>query len=249
MTSVTQTAFRRAMMDAALPVPPGLSDAHGAGAGKRFNVYRNNVAVSLTDALEVAFPTVRTLVGDEFFRAMAGVYLRKLPPRSPMLMLYGRRFPTFIAGFPPVAHLGYLPDVARLDQAMRESYHAEDATAADPSALQDLTPDRLMAARLHLAPATRVVKSDWPLYDLWRANTQGGPAPKPGGQDVLITRPGFDPQPAALPLGGATFIKALEDVSFGEALARAQCEHANFDLTTTLGALIAGRALINITEG
>ncbi|WP_421704780.1 DNA-binding domain-containing protein [Aliiroseovarius sp.] len=247
--SVSQTQFRAAMMDAAQPVPDGLSDARGDGAGKRFDVYRNNVAVSLTEALEQAFPTIRALVGDEFFKAMAGVFLRQSPPGSPMLMQYGETFPGFLSSFQPVAHLGYLPDVARLEQAMRESYHAGDAVPADPAALQDLPPDRLMAARLELAPATRVVRSPWPIHSVWMATNQGGPAPTPAAQDVLITRPELDPQLTLLPAGGAEFIEALAKHSFGEALATAQRAAPNFDLTTTLGALISGGAIARITEG
>lgn len=247
--SVTQTQFRSAMMDAAQPVPEGLSDARGDGAGKRFDVYRNNVAVSLTEALEQAFPTVRTLVGDEFFKAMAGVYLRKSPPGSPMLMQYGETFPGFLSGFQPVAHLGYLPDVARLEQAMRESYHAKDTAPADPAALQDIPPDRLMAARLALAPATRLVRSPWPIHAIWMATHQNGPKPSSAAQDVLITRPEFDPQLTLLPAGGAAFTEMLAKHTFGEALAMAQRTAPDFDLTATLGALISGGAIARITEG
>ncbi|WP_300520196.1 DNA-binding domain-containing protein [Aliiroseovarius sp.] len=247
--TVTQTDFRAGLMDAARPVPPGLSDAHGAGAGKRFDVYRNNVAVSLTEALEQAFPTIHALVGDEFFKAMAGVYLRQSPPASPILSQYGATFPRFLSGFQPVAHLGYLPDVARLEQAMRESFHAGDAAPADPAALQDLPPDRLMSARLILAPATRLVRSPWPIHSVWMATNRDGPAPTPGAQEVLITRPEFDPLPTLLPAGGADFIEALATHSFGAALATAQRGTPDFDLTTTLGALVAGRAIARITEG
>ena len=247
--TVTQTQFRGAMMDAALPVPPGLSDAHGDSAGKRFDVYRNNVAVSLTEALEQAFPAVRSLVGDAFFKAMAGVYLRKQPPASPILAQYGARFPGFLERFQPVAHLGYLPDVARLEQALRESYHAADATPADPAALSTLPPERLMSARLVLAPAVRVLTSPWPIHGIWTANLQGGPTPRSGSEEVLITRPAFDPQQTVLPTGGGAFVTALATQSFGEALASAQRAAANFDLTTTLGALIAGQAITAIHEG
>ena len=66
--TVSQTTFQAAMLDPAAPVPTGLVNPDGAAASKRFDVYRNNVAVSLSDALEAAFPVVRKLVGDEFFR-------------------------------------------------------------------------------------------------------------------------------------------------------------------------------------
>ena len=46
------------------------------------------------------FPVVKRLVGEEFFRAMAQVFVTEEPPRSPVLFRYGSTFPDFIAGFP-----------------------------------------------------------------------------------------------------------------------------------------------------
>ena len=68
-------------------------------------------------------------------------------------------------------------------------------------------------------------------------------------QDVLITRPEFDPVLTPLPDGGAVFIDALiSGKSFGTALGLATSKQPNFDLTTTLGALVAGGAMTDISE-
>ena len=40
-----QTAFTTALLDHAIPAPAGLTNPFGGPAGKRFDVYRNNVAV------------------------------------------------------------------------------------------------------------------------------------------------------------------------------------------------------------
>ena len=45
------------------------------------------------------------LVGDKFFRAMAGFYLRKLPPTSPLMMFYGDMMPKFLRRFEPAKSL------------------------------------------------------------------------------------------------------------------------------------------------
>ena len=240
---MSQSAFVAALLDPDLPVPAGLVDPAGRPAAKRFDVYRNNVAGSLTMALESAFPAVRKLVGDEFFAAMAGVFLRAHPPKSRILMLYGTEFPEFLGASQPVAHLGYLPDVARLEQAIRESYHAADHVAVT---LEGLTPEALLARRLRLAPSARLVRSGWPVWAIWAANMEGGAAPVPGGQDVLVLRRGFDPVPHLLPPGGGALVAALGQ---GETLAAAiDAGGEGFDAGAALGLMLAAGAIVEISE-
>lgn len=244
--SVRQEQFRAALLDPAAAVPPGLTDPASRPAGRRFSVYRNNVAVALVEALEAAFPIVRRIVGDEFFRAMAGVYFRAHPPASPVLTTYGAGMPAFLAAFPPAQGLGYLPDVARLEIAVRESYHAADAAPIGPGALAP--GGDLLAARLALAPALRLVRSQWPLHGIWRANTQAG-APQPGraAEDVLVTRPAFDPVVTPLPPGGADFVAALtRGAPVGAAVAAGG---RGFDPAPALGLLLAGGAITGLTFG
>lgn len=246
--SVLQSDFTNAILDPALAVPKGLSDPQGRPAGRRFSVYRNNVAVGLTEALEAAFPVIHTLVGAEFFHAMAGVYLRKHPPSKPMMMFYGARMPGFLEDFEPVSHLGYLPDVARLELAFRQSYHAADSQPIDPASLQELPMDQLMQARLVFAPALRLVASQWPILSIWKANTQqNSAAPQMQPEAVLITRPEFDPAPVALGPGGKKFLEELaKGRTFGAALGVAG---RDFDLSEMLGDLFKGRAITKIETG
>jgi len=248
--SVTQTDFVRAMLDPAMTPPVGLTNPDGAPATKRFDVYRNNVAVSLTEALETAFPVIRKLVGEEFFKAMAGVFLRQYPPSSALLMFYGAEMSEFLAGFEPVQHLKYLPDVARLELALRQSYHATDAKAVNPETLQDLPADRLMAARMTFAPAMTLLRSHWPIHGIWRANMEDdAPKPEPKGENVLITRPEYDPVLTTLAPGGGTFVaKLIEGAPFSQALDAATAQVPDFDLSATLGTLLAGAAIMKLHE-
>ncbi|MDJ0639801.1 MAG: DUF2063 domain-containing protein, partial [Paracoccaceae bacterium] len=75
--------------------------------------------------------------------------------------------------------------------------------------------------------------------------------PKPGGQgeNVLITRPEFDPQLTTLAPGGGTFVAALmQGDRFGAALEAATAATPDFDLTATLGVLLAGAAITRLDE-
>jgi hypothetical protein len=243
---MTQSAFAQALLNPEAAIPAGIVDPEGRHAPRRFSVYRNNVASSLTRALEAAFPTVRKLVGDEFFAAMAGVFLRAHPPNSRMLMLYGDAMPGFLEGFPPVAHLGYLPDIARLDQAMRESYHAGDSQPLGEPEFQRLIGEDIARLRLRLAPSLRLVRSRWPVVSIWSATAEGGPAPMPGAEDALILRPEFDPRPHRLPPLGGVFVQGvLDGLTLGESHDLAG---ASVDLTAILSLLVLGRAITGADE-
>jgi hypothetical protein len=229
------SAFRHAIFNPQSPAPAGLTDPAGRPAGRRFDVYRNNVAVSLTEALRQSFPVVLALVGDSFFTAMAREHLRQHPPTSPLMMFYGDAMPDFLASFAPVAHLGYLPDIARLELALRQSYHAADGEALPAAALAALDPDRLVDARLRFAPPVRLIRSAWPIH-----------ATTIAAEDILITRPEFDPAPQLLPKGAGAFLQALIG---GATLGMALDEAPETDLTAILGILLAGGAITEIMHG
>lgn len=238
---MSEAGFVAALLDPELPVPTGLVGPTGRPAGRRFAIYRNNVAGGLAKALEAGFPAVRKLVGEAFFAAMAGVFLRAHPPQSRILMLYGAAFPDFLASFPPVAHLAYLPDVARLEQALRESYHAADHR---PAGLEAFSPEDLLTCRLCLAPSLRLIRSVWPVHAIWVANIAGGPPPLPGPQDVLVLRQGFDPAPNLLLPGGGAFVSAL---LAGQALGHAiEAGGDGFDAGAALGLLLAQDAVLGV---
>ncbi|WP_417603009.1 putative DNA-binding domain-containing protein [Primorskyibacter flagellatus] len=241
-----QHSFRATLLDADLAIPDGLTDGLGRPAGARYNVYRNNVAVSLTEALETGFPTISKLIGPENFRAIAARYLRASPPTSPLMMHYGAGFPAFLETVEPLAHLGYLPDVARLELALRRSFHAADHTPADPALLQGVDENALMSCRLQLAPSAHLLRSPWPIVSIWAYNMRpGSPKPQARPEDALILRAEFDPEPHVLPDGGAGFVTALvRGESFGSAMTAAG---EGFDVGAMLNLLFTHRAIARIS--
>ena len=245
---VSQAAFKSAMMDPYAERPQGVRDNEGRPAGRRFDVYRNNVAVSLTDALEVGFPVITKLIGQENFRNISGVYLRQSPPTSPMMMHYGQDFPAFLRSFPPLQKLAYLGDVADIEVALRRSYHAADAQPIAPDALGAVPPEKLGDVVMEIAPAVQLLSSPWPIYDLWAFNTyEGRPKPQAVAQDVVIFRPEFDPAPAPLAPGALAFVRALVDgATLGVAAEKATEAAAEFDLSAVLGLLLSNGAITKI---
>lgn len=188
------TNFAQALSDPGRAAPSDLLVPPGACLAERFAVHRNNVHVSLVDALAERHPVVLALVGEEFFRALARAFVAVHKPRTAVLSEYGAELAQFIANFGPAQSVPYLPDVARLESAWHEAWSAADAHALGLRHLAPLTPEALAGARLSLHPATRIVASPWPIADLWQAH-QGNDRDidlalltwRP--QTVLLTRP------------------------------------------------------------
>ena len=237
-----ETRFRPALLDANIPTPQGLICPTGNPADKRFDVYRNNVAIALTEALKTGFPVLEKLIGPENFTNLARVFLREHPPRSPIMMHYGTDMPAFLEGFEPLADIAYLPDVARLELAMRRSYHAADeAKANDLTALDE-------NSRVRLAPSLEYLPSQWPVWDIWNFNTTpGAPHPQAFAQHVLILRQEFDPVPHPIsPAEGALIESLLAGECVGVAMDQATAVSTEFDLARTLGILIHNNAITGI---
>lgn len=236
--------FAAALLDPERPVPKGISDPEGRPAIKRFAVYRNNVTQGLGAALEAGFPAVLALVGVEFFRGMALEFLRKHPPQHRIMMLYGAEFPDFIAGFKPAQSIGYLADVARLEQALRDSYHAADAVPVAHSVIAAMDEAAWATARLGFAPSLRLMRSRWPVHSIYAASLGKGAPPQMQAEEVMISRPDFDTTSEVLPQGSVDFIGALlQGRTITEALGAAP---AGFDPGPTLGRLITTNAVTEI---
>ena len=217
----TIASFAGALVDPSRPAPAATQRRDGRSVERRFAVYRNNVAVALIGALEARYPIVRRLTGDDFFRGMAGAYVAGEKPRSPALMLYGDGFPAFVAGFPPADAIPFLADVARLESAWIEAYHAAEADALGLEALTAIAPGALEALRLRPHPAARLLRFTHPAASIWAAAQSADEPRRPevwAAEEALVTRPDADVFVRVLPPGGFAFAAALfSGASLGEA--------------------------------
>ena len=235
-------AFATALMDPEQATPIDVVGPHGKGAVKRYNVYRNNVTVSLIDALAALYPAVQRITGVEFFRAMARFHVRATPPTSPMLFEYGSGFPAFIEAYEYAQHMPWLADVARIERAWLDAYHAADAPPLSSEALAAVPPDQLGDVVFTAHPATRIVRSTYPAVAIFVMNRVEGPVNpfrSSAAEDALITRPDMEVAVRLLPPGAAAFLTSLIG---GETLAAAAAaafeEASSFDLASNIASMV-----------
>ena len=94
------------------------------------------------------------------------------PPQSPVLAEFGAGFAAFVEAFEPARIVPYLADVARLEMAWLEAFHAADAPALSAAAIEQALGSGADIARVVLQPhpSLRLVASRHPVFSIWAAH-------------------------------------------------------------------------------
>ena len=252
---VKQKAFSAALQAPGDDPPKSLKRCPGGTApNKRFNVYRNNVALSLINILRDVFPVTEALVGPDFFTTLARHFIAAHLPETPMMFKYGNRFPAFIKNYQPAKGIRYLSDIAALEWAANEALYAADAA---PLAIDELsrTPEATLPdLRLTLHPSLRCLTSDWPIVSIWQAHQQDHqeqslqrlPAE---GEAALICRPKLSVTIKKVTPASATFINALnQGATFGGAVEVTLESHPGFDIPANLAVLFNSGGVVALSH-
>jgi len=155
----------------------------------------------------------------------------------------------FLAQYPPAATLVYLPDMARLEWALNNAWHAPDTPALTPA---ELTQAAETMTTLQLHPACRLLASPWPIEKIWRANQSddGTDVTIDLGEDgsrLLIYRQEFDVALAAISLGEFVMLSRLaHGANLESAVTDALASEPSFEVATALAATVTRGCLTSL---
>ena len=240
-------------------LPSGLCSANGSDVAQRFGIYRNNVLSACTQALADTFPVCQALVGEAFFAGLALAFAQQQLPRSRRLAFYGQGFAEFVRQFPPAQSLPYLADVAQLEMARVQAYHAADAEGVSPERLQAaMHPDAdLPAWRFALHPSLHLIDSPMAVLSLWQAHQHDAAQRDAVLADIPLDRPEYaavfrsDDAVLCLPVSAAdmALLSGLQaDLALGEAiaLAPAGADGEALDISQTLALLLQHQLITDV---
>jgi len=238
-----QSSFVKALLGAPEPTLPW-SRQPG------FDIYRNTVLRGAIDALAANVPSVHGLLGDDAFDAAAGAFVRAQLLNDGRLVRYGAALPEFLASFPLVSDIDYLPGVAALDLAWIESHLAADAPVLAAADVYALTAEQLLHGRLVPHPAARWLSFPVPAFTIWRHEREERrleDALPWRGESALLTRPEGAVVWRAIDLGEAAFLaECASGRSCDDALERVLAAGAGFDLAVCLPRLLQAGAFTRI---
>lgn len=235
-------SFTEALVDPSQPLPEDLRHA------ERIAVYRNNIPSALIAALAVRFPKLKLVAGDRAFRSIAGAFVQEVLPQSPVLIAYGGELAEFAARYGAAHDMPFLGDLARLENAWWEAYHAAEAQPLSPQAFAAAASQDLKALRAVFHPSVSLVHSTHAVGSLWQA----GQASDSLGhaETVLVARPHAEVVVRVVSDEAALFLKLLmAGRSLGTA-ALDMCEtYPEADAAQHLSGLIGMELIIDLKLG
>ena len=188
-------------------LPDDLLEGSRAAQYRALKAHANTISHARHVALEDTFPRTRTLMGEEAFHEAASRFLTQSEPVSRSLRLIGEGFAALLAD--PAAR-----DLAQVEYAWLEAHGAAEAPAMLLERLKGVGPETLVAAKVRLHPAARLVVLSRPMEFSWDEADGNGAA-------VLITRPDAEVRVSrAGPRAKTLFELARTPVPFGRLLAR-----------------------------
>lgn len=150
-----------------LLVPPA------AGAlTERLALHRGGYPARIEAALVDTYPAIAHLIGAGALHGLAHRYVRSLdaaPWHPTNLNDVGGAFATYLARDLLTADLPFLPDLAALEWAIAAAFHARDETPFAAAELAGWGLEDFGGARLRFQPSLALVRSAWPIVDLWEA--------------------------------------------------------------------------------
>lgn len=183
---------------------------------QQITIYRDSVFGGLSTALSQIYPVCKKLVGEEFFDFMSGQYIKNYHSVSPDLADYGKQFAVFMESFKPVAELVYLADVARLEWAWHNAFHAVDHDGLNINHLTEVSQQVQQSLVFMLPPGSELVYSPYPVDIIWLANQDTNESDDvidldQGGVELLVWRKQYEMRIDKLSNGEWLFLNAIKN--------------------------------------
>ncbi len=158
--SLAQSSLISAIYERA---PGSAFDAQG------LTVYQRSLSANAKRALDISFPTVKQLVGDDFFSQLCDNFLHAHPLTTGDWGDWGCELPRWLACSRELADYPYLGDCAQLDWLCHQSERASDI-ATDLDSLPLLAENDIYQVAIKLCSGIAIFTSMYPVVDIWNAH-------------------------------------------------------------------------------
>jgi len=130
----------------------------------RLWVYQNNVYGALVDYLIAVFPASAGVVGEDYFRQMARLYIKDVPPSLGDIHCYGADFGDWSQKLDALKSMPYIKDIISYEWAKHLGYY-QGVSDLDVSSIPQ---EELLTMKIALSDSTSYVSSLFPLQSIYQ---------------------------------------------------------------------------------
>jgi hypothetical protein len=161
---------------------------------ERLEVYRTAYHSRLIECLADDYPALANALGAEAFDTLCRAYIARHPSTGPNLNWFGKAMTPFCRELAPLPSSArpFAAALAGLEWSIVEVIHARTSAPLTSAGMGEIPIERWANARLTLAPALKLLRSDYPVNAYFQAFRDGRqPAlPEPATEATVVVRNG-----------------------------------------------------------
>ena len=140
---------------------------------QRTNIYANAYFCRLLECLKEEFPAILAVVGSDDFADLVRDYLVWRPPTEPSIFYAGRYLDEFLRNHRLTERWPFIPELARLERATLESFHAPDVPTFTDEAMRAIPAEQWPTIELRVHPGVEILRGEWRVTEILSAVEQG----------------------------------------------------------------------------
>lgn len=132
-------------------------------------VYRNNFVMGVTEALSATYQHTLSLVGEEFFNAVARQFILSHPPQENNMLTYGHGFSEYLYHLKQLKELPYVAEMARFEWLLEQTANKKIQTSTlDLQHLQSIPAEQLENIMFHITTQVSLFSSQQNIQHLYQ---------------------------------------------------------------------------------
>jgi hypothetical protein len=210
-------------------------------AVERINIYVNAYFYRLLECLKEEFPAALAVIGANDFAGLVRDYLVWRPPTEPSIFYAGRYLAEFLRNHNLAKRWPFIAELARLERATLESFHAPEAPTLTGEEMRAIPPQQWPTIELRSHPGVEILYGEWRVSEMLSAVERGDEwvEPKQEKNEVIVWRRGTNVHYRMLENAETDSLVLLQKGTSFAAICEAISANSSSDQVALIGRLLA----------